>query len=233
MKAYNEMVKKNEESSSSGSGKPSTGASNQVTGSNTILLIAGHSYSPYCSGNPSDCRGVYSGSGYVEETETRKFVQLLKKKLIASGYSSDRIVIVNEYLGENFSDPSTTRSLYKEYRNGNSSLNNLNGSYAIEVHFNACGGCSAAGTQVEVSNSSGRIQISSDIMNTITSITGNRNRGFHEQQLATVNFFAKKGIPFTYLEAEFYDNASAMQNFWNKSDQIASKMASIIKSYYP
>src|SRR5699024_309788 len=45
--------------------KPENGSG----GDGTILLIAGHSYPPYCASSPNDCRGMIS-SGHDETDQT-------------------------------------------------------------------------------------------------------------------------------------------------------------------
>ena len=84
----------------------SNGTTSKGKKSIKILLIAGHSYSPYCSSCTNECRGD-SGIGYAEESETRKLVKKIKSKLNNLGYKN--IDIANQLLGENFSKKSTTK----------------------------------------------------------------------------------------------------------------------------
>ena len=50
--------------------------------------------------------------------------------------------------------------------------------------------------------------------------------------ISNFNFLKGKGIPFTYLETEFYDNPTAMKKFKDNESQVALAVAKCIKKHY-
>ena len=214
------------------------GSSGKSSGKGKILLLAGHSYSPYCNKATNECRGVWDSTGYAEEKETRTLVKLLKQKLIKQGYKDSDIDIVNELLGENFNDTSTSKSLYVEIMNDTAAYHKIDFSrykYAIEIHFNgsdthtASGVCSVC-TNGDCGISSG---INSKIRSAVKGALGKPDNGVCNIDTHTFNLFKEKGIPFTYLETEYYDNKSAMDHYSNNKEAVAEAIAKVIKDNYP
>ena len=212
------------------------------TGKGKILLVAGHSYSPYCNNFPNECRGKAPTSTYDEETETRKLIKLLKTKLISKGYKSSDIDIANELLGENLNDKSTSRSLYGELKNVENgkanTLNNIkfsNYKYAIEIHFNASETHTVKGvaTLCDSGNCRGAATINTEIRSKIAKTLNSADNGILNQSTYSIRHLNGLNIPFTYLETEFYDNQSAMDNYEKNIDKVADAIAESIKKYYP
>ena len=204
-----------------------------VTGIKTlaipILLIAGHAYPPYCNGSPNDCRGMIS-SGYDETDQTRILVKLIKSELSALGVEAD---IANALMAGDSNQMNT--SFYKECRNNTSLCNRFDWSrykYVLEVHFNASSNGSAAGTQLVKKSSSYSTPVDQAIVNAVISNTGKRHYSDYVYSAFDIGYFMNLGIPITYLETEFYDNKSAMDNYSSKKEKIAKDIASAIKQYY-
>ncbi len=200
-----------------------------VSSDGSILLIAGHSYPPYCStGGLSDCRGKAS-SGYAEEDETRKLVKLIKSNLDSLGVKSD---IANAMLSGDTNK--MNKSFYLESRRNTNLFNKFNWSkykYVLEVHFNSSNG-SAAGTLLCKKSSSYKTKADSDIVNAVTRHTGKSRLGDSIQSLNNVSYFTKRNIPITYLETEFYDNANAMKVYNSHINEIAHDIAVAIQKHY-
>ena len=213
----------------------SSGGSNS-SGKGKILLIAGHSYSPYCDRFDNECRGT-SKAGYAEESETRKLVQLLKNKLVSQGFKRSDIDIVNELLGENFGDTSTSKSLYGELVDNSSAFKNIDFSkykYAMEIHFNASsdGDVSGVCTVCTNGNCGNSSSINSSIRSTVSRVLNSPNNGICNVSTKTFAHFSSLGVPFTYLETEYYDNKTAMQNYEKNKDKLATEIAKVIRNNY-
>ena len=201
-----------------------------------ILLAAGHSYTPYCSKVSNECREGPTDSP-SEPVETRKITKLVKKRLLESGYKNGQVDIINELLGENLDDSSTSKSFYVEISSGSSVLNNINFSdyqYGIEFHFNAAPNGNADGTTILCGNyCSLSEKINNSMKKDIQSILSNTTRSIMTQATSTINFMGKKGIPYTLLEVEFYDNSKALDNYHNHIDGVVNAIVQNIKRYYP
>ena len=215
-----------------------TGASSSSSGKGKILLLAGHSYSPYCSKADNECRGVWETTGYAEETETRTLVKLLKQKLIKQGYKSSDIDIVNELLGENFNDTSTSKSLYVEIMNDTNAYRKIDFSkykYAIEIHFNGSDSHKASGVCSVCTNGDCGISssINSKVRSAVKGVLGKSDNGVCNINTHTFNLFKEKGIPFTYLETEYYDNKEAMDYYSSHKEAVAEAIAKVIRENYP
>lgn len=196
----------------------------------SILLIAGHSYPPYCAtGNLGDCRGVDPNSGYAEEVETRKLVKLIKSNLDRLNVKSD---IANAMMaGDN---DKMNKSFFIESRLNTDLFNKFNWNkykFVLEVHFNAVNS-SAKGTLLCKKSSSYKTLADNDIVNAVIKHTGNRRLGDSIQSLNNVSYFSKRNIPIVYLETEFYDNASAMQVYTAHINEIARDIALAIQKNY-
>ena len=208
-----------------------TGTVTQSTGNGSILLIAGHSYPPYCStGGLGDCRGASPRSGYAEEAETRKLVKLIKSNLDSMGVKSD---IANAMLaGDN---NQMNKSFFIESKLNTALFNKFNWSnykYVLEVHFNATSAGNARGTLLCKKSSSYSTKADNDIVNAVISHTGASRLGDSIQGLNNVSYFTNRNIPITYLETEFYDNASAMRTYTAHINEIAKDIAQAIKKHY-
>ncbi len=201
-----------------------------ITRDGSILLIAGHSYPPYCStGGLGDCRGP-ARSGYAEEDETRKLVKLIKSNLDSLGVKSD---IANAILAGD--TDKMNRSFYIESRMNTSLFNKYNWNqykFVLEVHFNATSSGSAKGTLLCKKSSSYSTKADNDIVNAVIRHTGNKRLGDSIQSLNNVSYFSSRGIPITYLETEFYDNAMAMKNYTIHINEIAHDIALAIQKNY-
>lgn len=202
---------------------------NSSRGNGTILLIAGHSYPPYCASSPDDCRGMIA-SGYDETDQTRILVKLIQSELSSLGVSSD---IANALMAGNSNDMNT--SFYRECRNNTSLCNQFDWKkyeYVLEVHFNASGSGSAAGTQLVKRTANYSTAADQAIVNAVISNTGHRQFSDYIYGAFDIGYFMNLGIPITYLETEFYDNKQAMDTYSSKKEQIAKDIAKVIKQYY-
>ena len=199
-------------------------------GDGEVLILAGHSYSPYCGKVNNECRGAWPSSGYDETAETRKLAKVLKSSLSAIGVEAD---IANELLSPGDSNMST--SFFVERSLNTSVFNKYDWSkynYAIELHFNGSSGGGASGTVVIVNSGYSGLAIDNELINAVVKYTGNSNRGIATVNTGNYSYFKKIGVPFTYLEVEFYDNKTAMDKYTSNMNNIASAMAQVIKKYY-
>ena len=195
-----------------------------------ILLIAGHSYPPYCKQYSNECRGKSATSGYAEEDETRKLVKLIKKYLDSLGVNSD---IANALMAGNTDQMNT--SFFVESRKNSKVFNSYNWSkysFVLEVHFNATSRSNAKGTLLCKKSSSYSTKADNDIVNAVIRHTGNKRLGDSIQTLNDVTYFTSRGIPIVYLETEFYDNKEAMKVYTNHMNEIAYDIAVAIKKHY-
>lgn len=202
--------------------------SSSSNGKGPILLIAGHSYPNYCN-QYSDCRGTAS-SGYAEEDETRKLVKLIKTNLDNLGVKSD---IANALLAGDYDK--MNKSFFIESKNNSEIFKKYNWkkySFVLEVHFNATRDHTAKGTLLCKKNSSYSTKADNDIVNAVTKYTGHKRLGDSIQGLNNVSYFMNRNIPITYLETEFYDNASAMKPYSDHINEIAHDIAVAIKKHY-
>lgn len=202
---------------------------NSSDGNGSILLIAGHSYPPYCKGFPDDCRGMIS-SGYDETDQTRILVKLIQSELSSLGVSSD---IANALMAGNSNDMNT--SFYRECRNDSSLCNQFDWGkykYVLEIHFNASGSGRAAGTQLVKRTGSYSTPADQAIVNAVISNTGHRQYSDYIYGAFNIGYFMNLGVPVTYLETEFYDNKQAMDTYSSKKEQIAKDIAKAIQQYY-
>lgn len=209
----------------------SKGTSNStISGDGSILLIAGHSYPPYCStAGLGDCRGT-AQSGYAEEDETRKLVKLIKSNLDSLGVKSD---IANAMMAGDTNK--MNKSFFIESKTNSALFNKFNWSkykFVLEVHFNATSSGSAKGTLLCKKSSSYTTKADNDIVNAVTKHTGNRRLGDSIQSLNNVSYFTSRNIPIVYLETEFYDNAMAMKNYTIHINEIAHDIAVAIQKNY-
>ena len=205
--------------------KPENGSG----GDGTILLIAGHSYPPYCASSPNDCRGMIS-SGYDETDQTRILVKLIQSELSSLGVSSD---IATALMAGNSNDMNT--SFYRECRNNTSLCHQFDWGkykYVLEIHFNASGSGRAAGTQLVKRTSSYSTAADQAIVNAVISNTGHRQFSDYIYSAFDIGYFMNLGVPITYLETEFYDNKQAMDTYNSKKEQIAKDIAKAIQQYY-
>ena len=203
---------------------------NNNGGKGPILLIAGHSYPPYCKQVNNECRGKSSASGYAEEDETRKLVKLIKKHLDSLGVNSD---IANALMAGNTDQMNT--SFFVESRKNSKVFNSYNWSkysFVLEVHFNATSSSNGKGTLLCKKSSSYSTKADNDIVNAVIRHTGNKRLGDSIQTLNDVSYFTSRGIPIVYLETEFYDNKEAMKVYTNHMNEIAYDIAVAIKTHY-
>ena len=223
-----------------------------------ILLMAGHSYYPYCAEDSErDCRGrtpttCIVSSGYCEPNETRTLAKEVRTQLIAIGYPSNAVDIANELLGENFNDYTTTRELYVEIlRRDRGKVNTISNihfddyAFAIEFHFNAAGsgelqtakGVSAVCPRISsgstTPNCGNNGAITSSIKDAVNSVLGTGVRNNSAMNVKDYLHMNSINLPFVYLETEFYDNKTVMDSYNAKRSQVARAIAETIKRYYP
>ncbi len=199
-------------------------------GDGSILLIAGHSYPPYCStGGKADCRGM-AASGYDETDQTRILVKLIKSELDKLGVKSD---IANALMaGDN---DKMNKSFYIECSLGTALCNKYDwGKYkfVLEIHFNASGAGTASGTMLVKNTAGYSTPADQDIVDAVVKNTGHRRYGDYVTGIANISYFQNKKVPITYLETEFYDNGNAMKTYTSKKEIIAKDIAKAIKKHY-
>ncbi len=199
-------------------------------GKGNILLIAGHSYPPYCNSKGiSDCRGKIS-SGYDETDQTRILVKLIKQELDNLGVKSD---IANALMAQDTNK--MNKSFYLECKTGSELCKKYNWKkykYVLEIHFNASSGATAAGTQLVKANRSYSTKADQAIVNAVIKNTGKKHYSDYIYGAFNIGYFTSRNVPITYLETEFYDNKSAMDNYSKKKEQIAKDIAKAIQKYY-
>lgn len=192
-----------------------------------ILLIAGHSYKPYCDQASNECRE--EDYPYVEPTETRKLVKLIKKELDALQVEND---IANELLGGN--DEKMNKSFYVESVNNTPKFNSIDWSkyaYVLEVHFNASDGQTSGPLLVKTSGGYST-EADKGIIEAVTKNTGTAQGKDVIRDLNNMSYFQNLNIPMTYLETEYYDNKKAMDVYSSKKEKIAKDIAKVIKDTY-
>lgn len=201
-------------------------STSESLGDGGILIIAGHSYSPYCSqGGNNECRE--ENWTYVEPTETRTLAKLLKKELDDMNLKAS---IANEMLGG--TDSKMNKSMYVELRNNTQAFKDNEAKFkkfthVIEIHFNAGGG---QGTEL-MRGSAGISKIDQELKSAIVKYTG-KAREDEDMGLQNQRYFQNLGIPMTYVEVEFYDNNSAMAKYESNKEKIAHELASVFKKNY-
>ena len=206
--------------------KKDTEETSASLGDGGILIVAGHSYSPYCNeGGDNECRE--EDTTYVEPTETRKLAKLLKNELDGMNIKAS---IANEMLGG--TDAKMNKSLYVELRNNTQNFKNNEAKFkkfthVIEIHFNAGGG---QGTLL-IQGSAGISKIDKQLKDAVVKYTGRANYDI-AQGLQNQRYFQNLGIPMTYMEVEFYDNNSAMAKYETNKEKIAHEMALVFKKNY-
>lgn len=196
--------------------KKDTEETSASLGDGGILIVAGHSYSPYCNeGGDNECRE--EDTTYVEPTETRKLAKLLKNELDGMNIKAS---IANEMLGG--TDAKMNKSLYVELRNNTQNFKNNEAKFkkfthVIEIHFNAGGG---QGTLL-MQGSAGISKIDKQLKDAVVKYTGRANYDI-AQGLQNQRYFQNLGIPMTYMEVEFYDNNSAMAKYETNKEKNSS-----------
>lgn len=204
---------------------------NEGTGG-PILLIAGHSYAPYCEQVTNECREEdinSSPSGYFEPTETRELVKLVKTELENLNV---RVDIANQLMAPNDSRMNT--SFYVEKVLNTSTFQSINWSkykYVLEIHFNAGSG-NDRGPLLVKKSSDYSTNADAGIIEAVTKNLGTKQLNDSIQGINSINYFMERNIPITYLETEFYDNKSAMDKYTEKKGQIAKDIAQAIRNTY-
>ena len=74
--------------------------------------------------------------------------------------------------------------------------------------------------------------INSSIRSTVSRVLNSPNNGICNISTQTFAHFSSLGVPFTYLETEFYDNKTAMKNYEKNKDKLATEIAKVIKDTY-
>ncbi len=194
-------------------------------GDGGILIVAGHSYSPYCNQAGNECRE--ENWTYVEPTETRKLAKLLKNELDGMNLKAS---IANEMLGG--TDAKMNKSLFVEMRLNSQAFKDNEAKFkkfthVIEIHFNAGGG---QGTLL-MQGAAGISKVDQQLKDAVVKYTGRANDNI-AQGLQNQRYFQNLGIPMTYIEVEFYDNHSAMAKYENNKEKIAHELALVFKKNY-
>lgn len=202
-------------------------ANESVTAGN-ILLIAGHSYAPYCNQVSNECREESGmASGYYEPDETRSLVKLIKTELQNLSVNVD---VANELLAPG--DSRMNSSFFVESTLNTTAFNSIDWkkyNYVLEVHFNGGGG---SGPLLVKTSSNYSTDVDEKIIEAVTKNTGTSRNGDVIRSLNDMSYFQNLNIPMTYLETEFYDNKSAMDTYTSKKNQIAKDIALAIKDTY-
>ena len=183
-------------------------------GDGTILIIAGHSYPPYCASSPTDCRGTATSSGYDETVETRKLAKLVKSELSKLNVKAD---IANALMAGD--EDKMNKSFYKECSTGSSICKKYDWgkySYALEIHFNASSSHTATGALLVKTTAGYSTKADKDILNAIVKHTNKKIRSDSVQSIHNIRYLQNKNVPITYVEVEFYDNKSAMNTYTSK-----------------
>ena len=199
-----------------------------------ILLIAGHSYKPYCSSFASDddCKEETKEempSSYFETTETRKLVKLIKKKLKEKGMKVD---IANSLLG---ADPDKlNKSFYLEAKNNTENFKKIASNlkdykYVLEIHFNKSDDHTSSGVSVVYQNEISAID--NQIVEAVAKYTNKKAQNVKKNNY-DIEYFNKLNVPITYLKTEFYDNKQAMDKYVQNKSKIAEEIAQVISNNY-
>lgn len=196
-------------------------------GDGGILIVAGHSYSPYCEQVTNECRE--ENITYVEPTETRTLAKLLKKELDDMNLKAS---IANQMLGGD--DDKMNKSLFIEMQLNTDKWQENEAKFkqfthVIEIHFNASNG-KAQGTEL-CKGSAGISEVDQELKDAVVKYTG-KARTDASRSLQNQTYFQNLGIPMTYIEIEFYDNASAMKNYESNKEKIAHEMALVFQKNY-
>ena len=208
-----------------------------------VLVIAGHTYEPDCKNvrsvsGENNCRKTITYKNNIKIKETtvnrdysKKLINELKKVDIDVTYA-------NAALGE--TNTKNSKTLWSEIRTANTKRYNAlkkqfkDYDYAIEIHMNALGTSSAGGrskgANILYNTKSGPTTIDKAVAKSVRDIMGNGGTSVNTVNWEDQKFFRELNIPFTYLEAEFYTNESAILKFVSKEDQIAQSMAKAIKN---
>ena len=197
-------------------------------GDGGILIVAGHSYSPYCDQAGNECRE--ENTTYVEPTETRKLAKLLKNELDSMNLKAS---IANEMLGGK--DERMNKSLYIEMRLNTDEFKQNEEKFkkfthVIEIHFNAADSSSASGTLL-MRGSTAISSIDEQLKAAVVKYTG-VSRSNIAQSLQNQRYFLSLGIPMTYIEVEFYTNNTAMAKYEDNKEKIAHELALVFKKNY-
>ena len=201
------------------------GTSNCVK-SGQILLIAGHSYEPYCKQADEECRPT-AASGYNEPDETRSLVKLIKSSLEKLHVNVD---IANELFSPN--DSTMNSSFFVESSLNTDKFRKIDWSkytYVLEVHFNGGGG---EGPLLVKTSAGYSTLADAGIINAVVKNTGKKQLNDIIRPLNDASYFQSLNIPITYLETEFYDNKAAMDEYSAVKSQIASDIAKVISEKY-
>ena len=232
----------NTNSENSSTTSTTTDASNLSNSGTGILIIAGHSYSPYCSSFPGkgDCREENSSScgswctGYYEPTLTREIAVLLKQELDKKNIPS---AIANQLLGG--TDAKMNKSLFLERSNNTQNWKNLepkvkNYKYAIEFHFNATSNHSAKHTVVLYNEGQrGVSALDNEICQATASAIGVKcSQGTAGFTVGNITYFNSINKNLTYLETAFYDNKESMRLYNANKNKVASAIADVYQKYY-
>ncbi len=198
-------------------------------GDGGILIIAGHSYYPYCAQVSNECREE-SGYKYLEPDQTRILAKLLKKELDNLNLKAS---IANEMLGG--TDAKMNKSMYVEnvlktqtFKNNEKKFKKF--THVIEIHFNASDSHTAQGTLLML-GTKGMSSIDKELKEAVVKYTG-KSMGNITQSLKNVNYFESLNIPITYIETEFYDNTAAMNKYNKNKEKIAKELANVFKKHY-
>ncbi len=211
--------------------KNSNASTTDSTGKGKVLLIAGHSYPPYCEQKANECRGKLEYTGYDETEETRTLVTLIKKELDKLNLEAD---IANQLLAGS-KDSKMNRSFYVECSQNTNLCKQFNWhkyKYVLEVHFNATLRHNATGTTLVKVTNDQNYPIDQEIVKAVTKHTKGKQNADFVTGIFDIHYFRNQNIPITYLETEFYDVKTAMDKYAANKEKIAKSIAQAIKKYY-
>lgn len=173
-----------------------------------LLLIAGHG-----AGDPGATAAI-GGKAYREDTETRRVVSALQKRLggLCAVYPTDRNAYGDYQKG-------TLRSVaqFQDY------------DFVLEVHFNAfkAGGADGKIKGVEAWIPKGGDKTVAEKLCKVISACGLTNRGVKEGNLAVINTAKGSGVPACLLEVCFLDDPDDMAVYSAKFDAITAAIAGV------
>lgn len=173
-----------------------------------ILLIAGHG-----AGDPGAC------SSYgVEETETRRVVEMLKAQFGA-------------YTGVTVDIYPLNRNAYADIGNGCLQVNFANYDYVLEVHFNSAANASATGVEIWVTPVETGITVEQAIVNKVSSL-GYANRGVKREDFRVIRTVKNRGVSAALIETCFISNQGDMDRYNNNFVKVCNAIVEGVAEGY-
>ena len=162
-----------------------------------ILLIAGHG-----NGDSGAC-----GNGCREADLTREVADMLANKL--KGMCDVEIA-------------DTSRNYFEYLKNHTYNFKPYD--YVLEIHFNSFN-THAHGTEIYVTTSEQNTGVEYAIMQQLAGVAGFLNRGVKRTNWNVISAVKKQGVSAALLEVCFIDNASDMNIYKSRKDDVISAIA--------